>query len=335
MSSLRVTAVAIVAMVAAPLRADANPALDRAREALDELEYRAAYDALDEALEAGTNTRAEMIEIYRLRGEVAASLGNTDDAVRAFESLLALDPDARLADGVSPKIGKPFATARRKAADRGALALDCEITAHDPTTVVVTARQNQLGLAVTGILGDDDDAAGKRLTRGRATIEASEGTEPTTVGLADAAGNHLATSSVFDCKDTSSVILDEPKPEPKPDSGGSILGHWALWGGVAVALGATGTYFGLETRSDVDELNEMYANSGEYQYADVQAVEDRAHRNALYANIAFGAAGAAAIASGVLWLTRDTGDGEPENRDVVVAPTWGAHDVGFAVAVPF
>ena len=54
---------------------------------------------------------------------------------------------------------------------------------------------------------------------------------------------------------------------------------------------------------------------------DATATNDRAHSRALYANIGYAAAGAAAIAAGVLWLT-----GKPESPQadqVVVAPQLG------------
>jgi hypothetical protein len=88
----------------------------------------------------------------------------------------------------------------------------------------------------------------------------------------------------------------------------------------------------LQARADVDELNEMYADSARHEYADVAELEDRARRHALWANIGFGAAAAAAIASGVLFLR--SGD-EGASDAAAVTPIAGADAVGVAFALPF
>ncbi len=332
MTLLRVATIAAVAL--APAVALANPQLERARAALDDLQFEDAYDALDEALRAGDSDLEQTVEIYRLLGEVAAALGQQDEAADAFEILLTLDPEQQLPEGVSPKISEPFENALSRVDGRDPLRFSCEITSNDPMTVQVIVDSNPLDLAVGGFVVDGGGESREPLVAGSASITLEVGERPIQVGLADESGNRIAAVPASECEDETEVVLTDlaPPVEPK-DDGGSILGHWALWGGVAVAFGAAGTYFGLQATSDVDELNDIYANSAEYEYSEAVEMEDSARRNALFANIGYAAAGGAAIVAGVLLLRR--GSDEPAAREVVVAPTATPHGMGVTIAMPF
>lgn len=331
MTLLRVSALA--AVVLAPAVALANPQLERAKAALDDLQFEDAYDALDEALRAGDSDVEQTVEIYRLLGEVAAALGQADEATDAFEILLTLDPEHQLSEGVSPKISEPFENARSRVDGRGSLRFSCEITSKDPMTVEVVADANPLDLAAGGFVVDGRGETREPLVAGSASITLDVGERAIEVGIADESGNRIAVVSASECDDDTEVVLTEPTP-PKPrDDGGSMFGHWALWGGVAVAFGAAGMYFGLQASSDVDELSDIYANSAEYEFSEAVEMEDSARRNALFANIGYAAAGGAAIVAGVLLLRR--GNDEPAAREVVVAPTATPHGMGVTIAMPF
>ena len=332
MTLLRVTALA--AVVLAPAVALANPHLERAKTALDDLQFEEAYDALDEALRAGDSEVEQTLEIYQLLGEVAAALGQEDEAVDAFELLLTLAPKHRLRDGVSPKIREPFDQARSRVDGRESLRLSCEVTSKDPMTLVVVVRSNPLDLATGALVVDGGGDNRAPLVAGSASITLAIGGRASRVGLTDESGNQIAIMKASQCADDVEVVLTDPTPSPKPaDDDGSILGHWALWGGVAIACGAAGTYFGLQAQSDVDELNVIYANSGDYEYSEAMDKEDSARRNALFANIGFVAAGGAAIAAGVLLLR--SGDDNPAKDEMVVAPTATPDGVGVMFAMPF
>src|SRR5687768_2006868 len=107
----RAAVLGVVGLALAPAvaRAD-NASLDKARQQIADLYFEEAIASLREALEAGGNDVATTAEIHRLWGETAATLGRAKDARDQFAAYLAIDPNGKLSDGVSPKITKPFAT---------------------------------------------------------------------------------------------------------------------------------------------------------------------------------------------------------------------------------
>jgi hypothetical protein len=86
-------------------------------------------------------------------------------------------------------------------------------------------------------------------------------------------------------------------------------------GGLAVAAGATGVLLGLGSRSLDHDAFAMCPSPSTPCLAAAEATDlnERARARALQANIAFGAAGAAAVAAAILWFT-----GAPEARIAVL-----------------
>jgi hypothetical protein len=70
-----------------------------------------------------------------------------------------------------------------------------------------------------------------------------------------------------------------------------------------VALGAGG-YFGWQTKSDIDDMHRLQANSLDHPWSDFQAAQDRANRDLLITQIAATTAGVAAVATILLYTTR-------------------------------
>ncbi|HUS68300.1 MAG TPA: tetratricopeptide repeat protein [Kofleriaceae bacterium] len=128
-------------------RAD-KKALDKAREAMGELRYEDAGKALDKAIKSGTNTPAEMVEIYLIQGEVKASLGDDDAAVEAFKRALVLDAGTELREGLSPKIREPFAAARRAMKGKKSLTIVHRIIKPNPPTIAVVVQDDPLKMLV-------------------------------------------------------------------------------------------------------------------------------------------------------------------------------------------
>ncbi len=120
-------------------------------------------------------------------------------------------------------------------------------------------------------------------------------------------------------------------------SGGSggpaFYAHWMVWGGVAVGVAGVGVLTGLSTRSAVNQLDDVRQNSEMYEYSYAQSLADRAERRALYTNIAFGAAAACAVVSGVLfWRQRGARRAE---REAALVPVVGADSAGVAAHLQF
>lgn len=111
--ALALAATAAVAGLAVP--AAANPLLDQAQRAIDDIDPQGARDLTRRALESGKLDAAELRRAHRLAGESAAAMGDGKAARDHFVRLLLLDPAASLPAGVSPKLAKPFAEARAEA----------------------------------------------------------------------------------------------------------------------------------------------------------------------------------------------------------------------------
>lgn len=105
----------------------------------------------------------------------------------------------------------------------------------------------------------------------------------------------------------------------------------------AVALGAAGggTAFGLQARSHFDDAKRTCGGAINPCAADrvdaARAQVNDARSSALYANIAFGVAGAAAISAIIAWVTAPS----LETASVAVAPSVGDRSVGLALSAAF
>ena len=320
-------------------RAD-DSALARARVALAELRYEESNRLLDDALRAGGNTAEQVVEIYRLHGEVLAALGRASDAILKFERLLLLAPETRLADGVSPKISEPFQAAQQSTASLQPLRIRCAVNRAEPTTVAVVAEADPLAM-VAGVEVVYRTRDGRRATAepaGEATelVVLEPHTRPLWVAVVDEHGNRLRTRDIPSCRD---ITEASDQVRVRPPAGRSprdqppaprFYARWTVWAGVAVGVGALATYFGLEANSAFDEIERMHADSESYEYVAARSVEQRAERNALAANISFAVAGAAAITAVVLmWRSRSA------RRSTMIAPTGGGDSLGLVMTVPF
>ena len=141
---MRVLVVLVILALAPSARADE---LARARELKQTLDFAGALAATERAIAAGDGDRARLVEAYRLAGELAAGLEREADAVTYFRRLLALDPDAALPAGTSPKIVLPFERAREDLAGRRLEAHaggDGIVVADDPRGMVAEVRAQSL-----------------------------------------------------------------------------------------------------------------------------------------------------------------------------------------------
>jgi hypothetical protein len=95
--------------------AAAHPALDEAFAAHARLDYEAIPPLLEEVLRTSTDAD-ERIRAYELSATVAVTFDRISEAEAAYLEILALRPDYRLDDRVSPKLRAAFATARARRA---------------------------------------------------------------------------------------------------------------------------------------------------------------------------------------------------------------------------
>ena len=124
MSALVIEAAAPVALAqSSSAECRPNPHLSWAKDEYDRLEFDRAARTLQRAIEYARNCRWDLAEIYRLKAFVDAVNADRERCQRAFEILLALDPDYVMPNDVPPKIQACFADAQRVPAERRELRL--------------------------------------------------------------------------------------------------------------------------------------------------------------------------------------------------------------------
>ena len=106
-------------------------------------------------------------------------------------------------------------------------------------------------------------------------------------------------------------------------------------GGVAVGAAGGGAVFGWQARSRYSDARRVCGGAinpcKPDQVANAQHRVDLARRSALYSNIAFGAAGAAAVAAVILWVSAPSLEAAP----VAIAPSVTGGSLGLAVGGAF
>ena len=307
-------------------RAGGDRALDQARRDVDSSDYLAARTDLVSALNAGTATRDELAEIYKLTGIVEGALGDQKAATDAFARWIELDHRAELPAGTSPKITRPFQAASRSAPAE--LDVKPETRATPPhLTIVVSADPLHLVARARAFVSVDGgperkvEAAGKT----RLEIDLPPGRRlDIRAEVLDVHGNQLAELGSRDVPivitpegeatptphgpavtdhDLTGISARGPTPEARGPSGRPLVLSYWLWGGAAVALAAGGTYFGLQARDASDELRKLNADSQAHSYSEASSVQSRGDRDALLCNVGLISAGAVAVVAGVLWFT--------------------------------
>ncbi len=118
-----------------------NPHLSWAKDEYDRLEFDRAARTLQRAIEYSRNCRWDLAEIYRLKAFVDAVNADRERCQRAFEILLALDPDYVMPSDVPRKIRACFADARRVPPERRELRLShqspLEVPSNSPVSLPV------------------------------------------------------------------------------------------------------------------------------------------------------------------------------------------------------
>lgn len=100
-----------------------NPHLSRAKDEYERLEFDRAAKTLQRAIEFSKNCRWDLAEVYRLKAFVDAVNTERERCQRAFEILLALDPEYQMPADVPQKIRACFEDARNVPAERRELKL--------------------------------------------------------------------------------------------------------------------------------------------------------------------------------------------------------------------
>jgi hypothetical protein len=192
--------------------------LDAAQSALGRLRFEEARDKLERAWRSGDNGPAAMALLFRLQGEVAATLGDVPAARRAFARWLALDPKARLDEGASPKFVAAFEAARDGLAG-AALRVDVEVApgghavtlviSSDPLDLAAGAR-----VSYTGEGGVQSVAEGKGGPRIQLPLPGTARLRVVVAAL-DGYGNRLVERELIVQPDASAPAVVPAPPAPR------------------------------------------------------------------------------------------------------------------------
>lgn len=361
MSLRRAAALALLGM-AAPSSAAAQPDptadVTRAQRAMAQLDFERAIQHLERAEATGRNGREQLLVIYRSLGESRAALGRAGEAETDFRRLLALDPDAELPPGSSPKLTAPFGAARESMRGRQPLAARCERRGQDGAVLSVLSDPVDLVRGARPVRADGGDLPGAATRAGRSRIALAippGAPTPLACAVLDRHDNELLraplTSPGEDAegpRDPSGILPpgeagDRRRPasaEPPPpvdDTGTApatpLYARWWPWGTAAALAAGAGAYFAVAFQADEADWREIKRDSEMHTYREALEVQERGDRHARYANVAF-VASAALVAVSVVLLVREVrrggARGEPRpgaEAAARVAPPIDAHIV--------
>jgi hypothetical protein len=258
--------------------------------------------------------------MYRLSGRVEAALGDPQAATEAFKRLLALSPKDTLPEGTSPRIKRPFDSAKDYYTTHSPLELEVGTTAAPPTITLILVSDPLHMVARLRIVYAIDHGAEhttELAASDRTTLPLPSGARiDARVTALDDHGNQLVELGAAE----PIVILGEaPRPVVAPavvvhPDRRPIYRRWWPYAAATVAFGGATAYFGWSAYAAAIDLRHVTSDR------DAAVTTDRGRRDTLLTNIGFGVTGACAIAAGVMYLTRPR---DPSETRVTAVPLPG------------
>ena len=131
-------------------------ALQGAENAYAELDYQPCVESAQSALTEPAE-QADRVKAYQLLGLCQAALGETEAATDAFVLMLAIDPDAQLPEGLSPRFTSSFLEAKGQWMGKRAfeVSFDADETERNLRTLTLTV-EDRPGLLKTVAWEDAD-----------------------------------------------------------------------------------------------------------------------------------------------------------------------------------
>ena len=272
--------------------------LDAAALLYENLEYERALDQLKKARTVSGGVDDD-VNIALYEGVVLSDLGKKDEAVAAFREGLYLKPDAQLPVKVAPKTAAAFATTRADVKRELAPILARRHAEEEKKRVEAEKLEQAKKEAEKVELARKSDAERKRLEAEQAKQAADEKQRLEAKRRADEA------AAQADRPERRTLTLTEDpnrKPDfvpPPPPARGVPVAPF-VFGGMTVAAAGVGGVFGYLASTQVSA-----ARAANFQSETVDHLH-QANTDALVANIAFGVAGAAGIATLIsLFVGRD------------------------------
>lgn len=235
----------------------------------ENLEYERALEQLKRARTITGRTVEDDVAIALYEGILLADMGKTEESVAAFKEGLYLKPDAKLPVKVSPKVVRAFEAVRADVKKELAPILakqEAERKRREKEAAKASEPKQRV---------EQQDARADREAERDGKVE-QESDRPEDISL------RVVTPSDTGQRQPDYVPSLEEKRAGVPVAP-------IVLGGVAAAAGGAGAFFGLQSRSQLEQ-----ARAAEW-HDDTLASRDQAANSALIANIAFATAGAAAV----------------------------------------
>lgn len=292
--------VVVLALIAATstVRAESNE-LETARQLEAQLEYERALAIVDKILARGGSDPVAYAELELFAGKLAAGLERPQLAEAHFGRAIAVKPDLALPDGTSPKITEPFARAKSRK-------LPLLVTARSKQGLVTIEATDALGM-IRGIsvhvrVGDKH---ADLVERSALRVVIGKDAEVVEVSALDVNGNRLWVGAPL--VDTPRVVTPVTRRELRPR-----LTRWPTWAaitGVALFGGAVAAWRFDSAQNEFDRRR----IDGMTDFSELERIEARGKRWSVAANISFGVAAVAAIAT-TIFAVRGS------SYDVIVTP---------------
>ena len=301
----------VVLALVVPAYAHANPSLEEARKAVDEIRYDDARRLLVQALKQGANKPDELVDIYRLSAATAVVLGPADLAEQYYRRMLAIDPSVTLPPDASPRLREPFVAAQAYMAaqqrfDARASRMDrgIAVTVVDPLRMVVAVATLESG-----------EVRGKLPFESSPVIVADEGSD---VVLLDEHGNFLRMLEL----PARATPADKPATPRTP-----ILKRWITWTIPAVLFTGASVYFFVDAQSAKQRHEDILANDSMHFFG--EAEEERRHwRNSTIAGYVAAGVGIGFAATAIVLASR-------RPQAVTVTPSAGRDSASVVLEAKF
>jgi hypothetical protein len=214
-----------------------------AQKAYRDVEYTRCRNKAAAALQV-PGTRAERVDAHRLLGLCSAALGDTDAGREAFSHMLAIDPDAKLPMGLSPRFTSAYREAKGAWLGAAPLALTLEkeeLLPDGGRRVRIRVEDKAALVARITWRAAGDDAPPKKAAR-LLELEVPATVDVTVVAL-DAGGGEVAVLLLPATKSPGSALAPDPGAtaanEADEDSAWPLVVGVAV-GGVVVVGGIAG-----------------------------------------------------------------------------------------------
>ncbi len=288
MRSLSCVVVAVAIAGGRIASAQPRDPLDEARALELSLDYERALVIVDREIARGAaSTVARLVELHVLAGRLAAGLDHPEVAEAHFAIVLALAPGLQLPDGTSPKLTQPFDAARTRAVP---FVIELERDGH-----VITAKHGDDPAHVFGgirvALVPVSGAPAELVAYAPAITVPPNRVAAYAIAI-DEHGNAICESKTFAAPPAPLPL----SPIPVAEATTPIYARWTTWAiATAGALAISGA---CTWRFEVaqDDWNQLEAAGG-HDYTQLADIESRGRTWGIAADVGFGVAAAAGIAT--------------------------------------